>query len=107
LNRYSGLIGTGWDGRLRIRPEPKIKIKSTITIKMGAESEKREIGKAENRGTAPEPKIKIKSTITIKILMGTGKGHTSRGHLTRHTVTTSVNTGDFVHLTRNICRHMP
>ena len=31
----------------------------------------------------------------------------SRGHLTRYTVTTSVNTGDFVHLTRYISRYKP
>jgi hypothetical protein len=74
LNRYSGLIGTGWDRRLRIRPEPK---------------------------------IKIKSTFTIKILMGTGKGHTSRGHFTRKPVRTSVNTGDFDHSTRKVTRKVP
>ena len=33
--------------------------------------------------------------------------YTSRGHLTRYTVTTSVNTGDFVHLTRYISRYKP
>jgi len=33
--------------------------------------------------------------------------YSSRGHFTRNTVTTSVNTGDFVHLTRNISRNMP
>ena len=54
----------------------------------------------------PKIKIKIKSKITIK--MGRERGvYTSRGHLTRHTVTTSVNTGDFMHLTRHISRHMP
>ena len=54
----------------------------------------------------PEPKIKIKSEITIK--MGRVREvYTSRGHLTRHTVTSSVNTGDFAPLTRNISRHMP
>ena len=40
--------------------------------------------------------------------IGTGWGvYTSRGHLTRYTVTTSVNTGDFVHLTRYISRYKP
>ena len=35
------------------------------------------------------------------------EGYTSRGHLTRYTVTTSVNTGDFVRLTRYISRYKP
>ena len=48
----------------------------------------------------PEPKIKIKMGRVREV-------YTSRGYLTRHTVTSSVNTGDFVHLTRNISRHMP
>ena len=54
----------------------------------------------------PEPKIKIKSEITIK--MGRVREvYTSRGHLTRHTVTASVNTGDFVHLTQRFPQGFP
>jgi len=36
-----------------------------------------------------------------------GEGYTSRGHFTRKPVRTSVNTGDFVHLTRKITRKEP
>ena len=36
-----------------------------------------------------------------------GQGDIPRGHFTRYTVTTSVNTGDFVQLTRNMSRNMP
>jgi hypothetical protein len=40
--------------------------------------------------------------------MGPVRGvYTSRGRLTRYTVTSSVNTGDFVHLTRYMSRYMP
>jgi hypothetical protein len=33
--------------------------------------------------------------------------HCSRGHFTRKPVTTSVNTGDFVGVTRNTSRNLP
>ena len=48
------------------------------------------------------PGPKIKSKITIK--MGKAGGTHSRGHFTRKPVRTSVNTGDFDHLTRKITR---
>jgi len=56
-------------------------------------------------GLATDGRLRLK--IKSKIRTGTGEGHTPRGHLTRYTVTTSVNTGDFVHLTRYISRYMP